>query len=99
MTDNQRFQVERRMPINRRVGLLDKVLTDAILLYLRVFRPWRGGERGDVHMLEETDENHSLVDESARLFKSDLAKAAENLIERLELIRGEDTSDPRKVSR
>jgi hypothetical protein len=95
--NNEACRIAARMPINRRIGFLDKVLADAVVWYLRhpLNRTWHGGELGELHMLDETDHNHARVDEAARLFQSELAEAIHHLIERLEVIRGEVTSDPR----
>jgi hypothetical protein len=85
------------MPINRRIGFLDKVLADAVDWYVAhpLHKPWQGGERGDLYMLEDTDEDHRRVDEAARAFLSDLHDAIANLGFRLETVRGELTSDAR----
>jgi hypothetical protein len=85
------------MPINRRIGFLDKVLADAVDWYVAhpLHKPWQGGERGDLYMLEDTDEDQKRVDEAARAFLSDLHDAITNLDWRLETVRGEFTSDAR----
>ncbi len=97
MSDHQARGADPRMPINRRVGVLDKVLADAVDWYGAhpLHNPWRGGERGDPYLLEETDEDHRRVDEAARAFLSDLHDAITNLGFRLETVRGELTSDAR----
>ena len=97
MSDHQDREAEPRMPINRRVGFLDKVLADAVDLYVEhpLHKPWQGGERGDPYLLAETDEDHRRVDEAARAFLSDLHDAITNLDFRLETVRGELTSDAR----
>jgi hypothetical protein len=97
MSDHKRPDVDPRMPINRRVGVLDKVLADAVDWYVNhpLHKPWQGGERGDPYLLAETDKDHRRVDEAARTFLSDLHDAITNLGFRLETVRGELTSDAR----
>ena len=97
MSDHQDREVEPRMPINRRVGFLDKVLADAVDWYVDhpLHKPWQGGERGDPYLLAETDEDHRRVEEAARAFLYDLHDAITNLDFRLGTVRGEFTSDAR----
>ena len=49
MSDHHRREVQPQMPINRRVGFLDKVLADAVDRHVDhpLHKPWQGGERGD----------------------------------------------------
>jgi hypothetical protein len=91
MSDHQDREVESRMPINRGIGFLDKVLADAVDWYVDhpLHKPWQGGERGDPYMIDETDENHRRVDEAARAFLSDLHDAITNLGFRLETVRAD----------
>ena len=97
MSDHQDREAEPRMPINRRIGFLDKVLADAVDWYVDhpLHKRWQGGERGDPYMIDETDENHRRVDVAACAFLSDLHDAIMNLDFRLETVRGELTSDAR----
>ena len=98
MSDHQDREVEPRMPINRRVGVLDKVLADAVDWYVDhpLHKRWQGGERGDPYMIDETDENHRRVDVAARAFLSNLHDAITELNYQLqETLRGEMISDPR----
>ena len=98
MSDHKHPDLDPRMPINRRVGVLDKVLADAVDWYVDhpLHKPWQGGERGDPYLIEETDENHRRVDEAARAFLSDLHDAITELNYQLqETLRGEMISDPR----
>ena len=98
MSDHQHSRIDQRMPINRRVGYLDKVLADAVDWYVDhpLHKPWQGGERGDPYLLAETDENHRRADEAARTFLSDVRDAISDLNYQLqERLRGEFVSDER----
>ena len=98
MSDHQDREVESRMPINRRVGFLDKVLADAVDWYVAhpLHKPWQGGERGDPYMLEETDERSQTRRRSRTCLSYPICTTQfANLGFRLETVRGELTSDAR----
>ena len=87
MGGNQYDGVAPRMPINRRVGVLDKVLADAVDWYVDqpLDKPWQGGERGDPYIdMKKTEENHRRVNEAARAFLSEFADAITDLNYRLQ---------------
>ena len=98
MGGNQYDGVAPRMPINRRVGVLDKVLADAVDWYVDhpLHKPWQGGERGDPYMIEETEENHGASTRLRGPSFPNLRDAITDLNYRLqETLRGEYVSDER----